>query len=298
MNYSPSKDKYPILGLDKCEGPRPSILAGSGYMFCFWKRSVSGTATIYLYADEKVAYRSGPTVERAFGWISKEKSELINTDGAESGWAVYKPALKTVIIVSHGVGSAKPLNWEALLHGSGGLDYEKQRTHWKAWHPVNPYQTTYEDDSMGAPTKDLDSFAKPQSPLPKRSNPEMASKLETAVTNITVLNKNAAVRAAYLEAGNLANKQLSKASAKALPVVLRGYANTALGRIVIANIATMALQHLRPGNDQLTKLGEAMTIAAYQELIQQFDIDGMIEEFLSSKDVKAALRKLGSKENE
>jgi len=70
-------------------------------------------------------------------------------------------------------------------------------------------------------------------------------------------NLSAAKYAGYLEAGRLANKQLTKVLSKRLPMMVRGYADTPVGRLVTANIAVMALAHFRPEDRILAKLAAA-----------------------------------------
>jgi len=114
----------------------------------------------------------------------------------------------------------------------------------------------------------------------------------TDVNKAIELNKAAATSAAFLEAGRIANNQLTKVASKKLPIVVRGYADHPLGKLVIANLAAMAAQHFRGDDANLKKLTSAMTVQAYQELIQTVDIEGIIDELLESKEVKRALSKL------
>ena len=74
--------------------------------------------------------------------------------------------------------------------------------------------------------------------------------------------------------------------------MVRGYADTAVGKLVIANIAAMAAAQLRPQDATLQKLTMAMTTAAYQEVIQNVDIEGMLDSLLSSPDIQRAINKL------
>jgi hypothetical protein len=105
-------------------------------------------------------------------------------------------------------------------------------------------------------------------------------------------NKSAASQAGYLEAGRIANNQFTKLAAKSLPMMLRGYADTAVGKLVIANLAQMAASHLRPQDATLAKLTGAMTVAAYQGVIQTVDIEGWLNELLGSPEIKRAMDKL------
>lgn len=127
----------------------------------------------------------------------------------------------------------------------------------------------------------------PSNPLFKSQEQDtMATKVNAVIEkNITL-----GTSAAFLEAGRIANNQLSSIAAKKLPLMVRGYADTALGRLLLANVAMMAAEHFRPGDARLERLAKAMTTTAYQEVLQQFDIEQMIEDMLTSKTIVKALR--------
>lgn len=112
------------------------------------------------------------------------------------------------------------------------------------------------------------------------------------IQEVTKRNTQLATSAAVLEAGRIANKQASKLIAGQLPLMARGYADTPVGRLVIANLAGIALDHFRPDDQKLRALTNAMTVQAYQELIQTLDVDGFIEKLLEDKSIKSALAKL------
>lgn len=104
-------------------------------------------------------------------------------------------------------------------------------------------------------------------------------------------NKTAAKQAAYNEAGRIANSQARKLLAKKAPLAIRGYLDTPLGQVLVANLVAVAAQHLRPQDATLRKLTTAMTTMAYHELINTFDFEGMLEDFLGG-DVAKALAKV------
>lgn len=126
-------------------------------------------------------------------------------------------------------------------------------------------------------------------PTTKKENTMNFAQTTTSLINN---NKSAATQAGYLEAGRIANNQFTKLAAKSLPMMLRGYADTAVGKLVIANIAQMAAAQLRPQDATLAKLTSAMTVAAYQGVIQTVDIEGWLNELLGSPEIKRAMDKL------
>lgn len=116
--------------------------------------------------------------------------------------------------------------------------------------------------------------------------------------NIGRTNLSAAKSAAFLEAGRIANKEVTKLAGKVLPIMVRGYADTPFGRLLTANVAVMAAAHFRPEDDKLQQLAEAMQVQAYQELLQTLEIDEFLESLLESPKIKTALGKLKKAETE
>lgn len=142
------------------------------------------------------------------------------------------------------------------------------------------------------------------SPAPEKQQPietpttqkEIIVSLSTKATDFINANKSAAATAGYLEAGRIANKKVTQLAAKQLPLMARGYADTALGRLVVANLAAVAAAQLRPQDPTLRKLTDAMTVAAYQEVIQTIDIEGMLDGLLGTPEIARAVNKLNEAE--
>jgi hypothetical protein len=114
------------------------------------------------------------------------------------------------------------------------------------------------------------------------------------IDSILASNKTAATVAATMEAGRIANNQVAKLAAKQLPMVVRGYADTPMGKLVIANMAQQAAKHFRPEDTTIAALTDAMAVQAYQELIQVMDIEGFLDNLMDSKEIKRAVAKLDS----
>lgn len=110
------------------------------------------------------------------------------------------------------------------------------------------------------------------------------------VSNVVSKNIDLGTSAAFLEAGRIANNQLSSIAGKKLPLVVRAYADTPVGRLIIANIALLAQEHFRPDDERLRKLATAMTVSAYQEVLQQFDVEAFIDDLLQNGTIKKALK--------
>lgn len=123
----------------------------------------------------------------------------------------------------------------------------------------------------------------------KSQEPNMA---EAKSKTSAIIEKNVTLgtNAAFLEAGRIANNQISAIAGKKLPIMVRAYADTAMGRLLLANLAMAAAEHFRPGDQRLDRLTKAMAVTAYQEVLQQFDIEQMIEDLISNKTIAKALK--------
>lgn len=121
-------------------------------------------------------------------------------------------------------------------------------------------------------------------------------KEETMFDKIVNANKAVAVNAAYMEAGRVANNQVTKLVAAKAPLMVKGYIDTPVGKVVVANLTNMAVEQFRPTDARLKKVSQAMMTQAYQELIQTIDIEGMLNELTSSEGIKAALAAVAGQE--
>lgn len=119
----------------------------------------------------------------------------------------------------------------------------------------------------------------------------IASAASALLSNAVDTNKKAATTAAVLETGRIANRALSKMVAPKLPMMVRGYLDTPVGRLLLANAVKMAFDQFKPDNATAQRLANGMIISAYQEAIQSFDIEGMLDDLLSDNKILKALAK-------
>lgn len=120
----------------------------------------------------------------------------------------------------------------------------------------------------------------------------MTNKITAIASGIAASNFSAAKTAAVMEAGRIANVEITKVLAKRLPMMVKGYADTPAGRLVVANLAGVALQQFRPNDARLKALVDAMQVQAYQELLQTIDIEGFIDGLLENPKIKNAVGRL------
>lgn len=125
---------------------------------------------------------------------------------------------------------------------------------------------------------------------PAATTPTVKENKMTKVAQAIDTNKNAAILAAQLEAGRLANKHATKLISGKLPLMVKGYADTPLARLAFANAIKFAVDNyggkFGKHKDLASQVSAAMVVAAYSEIIANFDIDSMIEQFLEGKEMK------------
>ncbi|WDR22095.1 hypothetical protein PJM41_0010 [Salmonella phage vB_SenS_UTK0009] len=105
------------------------------------------------------------------------------------------------------------------------------------------------------------------------------------VTAIVAANKSAVVNAAKLEAGKIALTQITKVAAKKAPFMIKGYIDTPIGRVVIANLLSVAVDQYAPSNQKAKAIAGAAMEAAMLEMVQSFNIAEMIDEMVKGIDI-------------
>ena len=107
----------------------------------------------------------------------------------------------------------------------------------------------------------------------------------TKIANIVAANKSAVVNAAKLEAGKIALTQITKVAAKKAPFMIKGYIDTPIGRVVIANLLSVAVDQYAPTNAKAKAVAGAAMEAAMLEMVQSFNIAEMIDEMVKGIDI-------------
>lgn len=111
---------------------------------------------------------------------------------------------------------------------------------------------------------------------------ELMVKSNSVVSTAYNQNKEAAFLAAKVTTGDVIVKQLSQRVAPKLPMMVRGYADSELGHVVMANLISTALTQYKPGNAKAQYVSEAVMASAAVNLAKSFDINGLIDEILGS----------------
>ncbi|UPW39120.1 hypothetical protein ESCO40_00166 [Escherichia phage vB_EcoS_ESCO40] len=107
----------------------------------------------------------------------------------------------------------------------------------------------------------------------------------TKIANIVAANKSAVVNAAKLEAGKIALTQITKVAAKKAPFMIKGYIDTPIGRVVIANLLSVVVDQYAPSNQKAKAVAGAAMEAAMLEMVQSFNIAEMIDEMVKGIDI-------------
>jgi len=111
------------------------------------------------------------------------------------------------------------------------------------------------------------------------------SNVKTTTVAVMAKNKSAAVTVAKLEAGRIGIKQVSKIVTPKLPVLVRGYADTPIGRLVMANLFNFAAVQFAGQNKAALLVADAMLEGAMLEMLQSFNIEELIDDVVNKVDV-------------
>lgn len=122
------------------------------------------------------------------------------------------------------------------------------------------------------------------------------AKITTLLSTAVDTNKKAATSAAVFETGRIANNALVNMIKPKLPMMTRGYLDTPLGKLVLANAVKMAVDQFKPDNATAQRLANGMIVAAYTEAIQAFDIESLLDDLLGDSKVLRALSKQTAEE--
>lgn len=98
------------------------------------------------------------------------------------------------------------------------------------------------------------------------------------LSKIIAANKDAAVNAGKMEAGRLVVDRIIAVlkKQKAIPFVLRGYIDSDIGRVIVANVFKTAVEAYAPDNRIAKLASEKAVDSAVLQLIQGFDIPALV----------------------
>lgn len=286
----------------------------------WFQRSFTNSGTIYLFDGRPSQPIKSNYADHAFGWISQSKAPHIWLPKRQ-GWCNFWPQMsqegEALTALEDGANNDGYIeftddvafNDEDLDNGDDNLgntnedvlrtlaertDFKVQNQHW-----LTPTVTALavsaqpKEEAMA----DFDPYAAKaaqQARLSGAKQGNVVSNLKSTCTSMATTavdnNKSAAVSAAYLTAGKIANDQVTKLANGHLPVFVRGYAATPLGKLVTANIAQLLIQHFKPKSEGANKLADAMVTQAYTELLATAGIEEFVDSLLNDPKIAKALK--------
>ena len=123
----------------------------------------------------------------------------------------------------------------------------------------------------------------------KSENTKMATNKtlkETAVTTVEQ-NKEALIIASKMEAGKILTKQVLKQVKPHVPMLLRGYLDTPLAPVILANAIAILGNHTE--NKRVQQVAELMLLSAASETVGAFNLDKIIDDILSGVKLPAGV---------
>lgn len=313
-----------VMGTEKCKGNLPTASRR-----VWFQRTATGSGTIYLFSLRPKQRVTTWYAEQAFGWIPEWPAQQIWLH-AEQGWCnlwgrssdeAHKLEGKPLSTFSQ-PSPLSEFNYIEFTDRIGAIsaahdemrnlglltDHARQHQHWRTPAIVaqavlaaplllTPEQVSsiqFKENSM-ASFDPYQAAAEQQTRLASSSKQgksvnNLKQACGTALSNVATNNKSAAIDAGYLTAGTIANNQFTKLAGKHLPVLVRGYADTPFGKLVLANVAQMLVQHFKADNKAAQRLTEAMMTSAMAEVIGSTGIEELIDGFLSDPKIAKALK--------
>lgn len=113
---------------------------------------------------------------------------------------------------------------------------------------------------------------------PLQKEPIMTTKLQTAIDTTVAVHKDSLQTAASIEAGNIALNFLTERLKDILPSQAKLVLYLPGSELLVATIATVAINTFSPGNKKALIASRAMTTAAYGKLFAKINITKLIED--------------------
>lgn len=106
------------------------------------------------------------------------------------------------------------------------------------------------------------------------------------MTKIKDRNVEAAKSGAKIAAGKAINAVVMSKVKPQLPMMVRGYADTPIGAIVIANMVSAGVDQFMPENRKARQVADLMLDASMTEFFSNFNIEKMFSELLASANIE------------
>lgn len=117
--------------------------------------------------------------------------------------------------------------------------------------------------------------------LIKTKGKPMPKTLKDNAVELVQENKAAAFTAAEIKAGQIINQQAISLIKPKLPMMIRGYADSPLASVILANVVALGLKQYAAGNSKLEKISELMIAGAAFDSIDALNLDGLVNDFIA-----------------
>lgn len=120
-----------------------------------------------------------------------------------------------------------------------------------------------------------------------KEDKDMTNKTSAKATAVAVVGKNkaAAISVARMTAGKVAMDQVTKLIKPKLPMMARSYAETPLGKLVMANLFNFAISQYLPDSEKANLVADVMLEGAMLEAMSSLNIEEQLNSILESVDV-------------
>lgn len=130
-------------------------------------------------------------------------------------------------------------------------------------------------------------FGGTKQPTLKSEKKTMAQKLKDTGLQTLDQNKKAAIIAGKMEAGRILNKQVLKQIKPHIPMFVRGYLDTPLAPVIVANLVAAVGNHTQ--NKKVQQVSELLLLAAADATVQSFNLDKIIDDVLAGVKLPAGI---------
>ena len=127
----------------------------------------------------------------------------------------------------------------------------------------------------------------------KENNKPKGVTMKSAITTQMDNNKAAAIMAAEITAGKVLNNKVVSIIKPKMPMMVRGYMDSPLASVAIANLVGIALKQYMPNNDKATKVSELMLNASALQLMESFNIEQLLDELLAGVKLPETKKEVG-----
>lgn len=111
------------------------------------------------------------------------------------------------------------------------------------------------------------------------------NKMSEKVKDLIEDNADAAKVAAKIVAGDTLNSALMEKVVPQLPLLVRGYASTPLGKIVLANLVNFGVDNFMQDNPKAAWVADAMMVAAMTDALSSFNLEKILKEVIDTAGV-------------